>query len=251
MTVFALPAQPLFPDPAHADEDGLLAVGGDLSPQRLLMAYAQGIFPWYSENSPILWWSPDPRLVLEPGRIHVPARLERVLRQGRFVFTLDTAFEAVIGGCAQTPRQGAHGTWIVPEMLAAYCRLHELGFAHSIEVWSGGKLAGGLYGVALGGAFFGESMFYREPDASKAGLVVLMRALHGAGFALFDCQQTTAHMLRFGGFEVRRDEFLSRLERAMRLPAPRGPWSLRDGVLVARDPNTCNGASNDFIRARK
>lgn len=245
MAVFALPAEPLFPDPAHADEDGLLAVGGDLSPQRLLMAYARGIFPWYSENSPILWWSPDPRLVVEPEKIHVPGRLERILRQGRFSFTLDTAFERVIAGCAETPRRGAHGTWIVPEMRAAYGRLHGLGFAHSIEVWSGGDLVGGLYGVALGGAFFGESMFYREPDASKAGLVVLMRALRGAGFTLFDCQQTTAHMLRFGGFEVPRGEFLDRLDRALKLTTPRGPWTLRDGALRARAKNTSNGADND------
>ena len=231
MTVFALPAQPIFPDPSLADEDGLLAVGGDLSPQRLLMAYGRGIFPWYSENAPILWWSPDPRLILEPSRVHVPKRLERILRQGAFRFTLDTAFEQVVAGCAQTPRRGACGTWIVPEMLAAYCRLHELGFAHSIEVWSGGTLVGGLYGVALGGAFFGESMFYIEPDASKAGFVTLIRALDRAGFILFDCQQTTAHMLRFGGFEVPRDEFLSRLEQALELPSPRGPWSLRDGAL--------------------
>ena len=234
MTVFNLPTRPLFPDPAHADEDGLLAVGGDLSPQRLLMAYAQGIFPWYCENSPILWWSPDPRLVLEPAKIHVPGRLERILRQGRFAFTLDTAFERVITGCAETPRPGAHGTWIVPEMLAAYCRLHELGFAHSIEVWSGTILAGGLYGVALGGAFFGESMFYREPDASKAGLVTLTRLLSQAGFVLFDCQQTTAHMLRFGGFEMPRSEFLARLGQALELSTPRGPWSLRDGALTTR-----------------
>lgn len=236
MTVFALPAQPAFPDPAHADEDGLLAVGGDLSPHRLLMAYAQGIFPWYNENSPILWWSPDPRLILEPAQIHVPKRLDRILRQGRFRFTLDTAFEQVITRCAATPRNGARGTWIVPEMLAAYCRLHELGFAHSIEVWSGANLAGGLYGVALGGAFFGESMFYLEPDASKAGLVTLMRALDGAGFVLFDCQQTTAHMLRFGGFEVPRSEFLSRLEGALKLQTPCGRWSLRDGAVLGRDP---------------
>jgi leucyl/phenylalanyl-tRNA--protein transferase len=234
MTVFALPAQPLFPDPTHADGDGLLAVGGDLSPQRLLMAYAQGIFPWYCENSPILWWSPDPRLIVEPAKIHVPGRLERILRQGRFTFTLDTAFEQVITGCAETPRPGAHGTWIVPEMLAAYCRLHELGFAHSIEAWSGGNLVGGLYGLALGGAFFGESMFYLEPDASKAGLVTLMRLLQGAGFTLFDCQQTTAHMLRFGGFEVPRSEFLARLAQALEQPTLHGPWMLRDGALIAR-----------------
>jgi len=233
MTVFALPAEFVFPDPAHADEDGLLAVGGDLSPQRLLMAYGQGIFPWYSENAPILWWSPDPRLILEPSRVHVPKRLERILRQGSLRFTLDTAFEQVITRCAQTPRRGAHGTWIVPEMLAAYCRLHELGFAHSIEVWSGASLVGGLYGVALGGAFFGESMFYLEPDASKAGFVTLIRALDRAGFILFDCQQTTAHMVRFGGFEVSRDEFLSRLDQALELPSHCGPWSLRDGVLIS------------------
>lgn len=236
MTVFALNAQPVFPDPAHADEDGLLAVGGDLSPQRLLMAYGQGIFPWYSENAPILWWSPDPRLILEPSRIHVPRRLERILRQGRFTFTLDTAFERVICLCADTPRRGAHGTWIVPEMLAAYCSLHELGFAHSVEAWSGGELVGGLYGVAMGGAFFGESMFYREPDASKAALATLMRALDRAGFTLFDCQQTTAHMLRFGGFEVPRVEFLSRLRAALELPFLRGVWTLCDGGLVCGRP---------------
>jgi len=232
MTVFALSTQHVFPDPVNADEDGLLAVGGDLSPERLLTAYGQGIFPWYSENVPILWWSPDPRLILEPAGIHVPRRLERILRCGRFTFTLDTAFERVITGCADTPRHGAHGTWIVPEMLAAYCHLHELGFAHSIEVWSGGVLVGGLYGVAMGGAFFGESMFYRKPDASKAGLVTLVRALVGAGFTLFDCQQTTAHMVRFGGFEVCRDDFLSRLESALEQPYLIGRWSLRNGRLV-------------------
>lgn len=232
MSVFALPKEPVFPDPVHADEDGLLAVGGDLSPQRLLTAYVQGIFPWYGENAPILWWSPDPRLVLEPARIHVPRRLERILRQNRFAFTLDTAFEQVITRCARTPRRGAHGTWIVPEMLAAYCRLHELGFAHSIEAWSGSELAGGLYGVAVGGAFFGESMFYSQPDASKAALVTLMRALEQRGFILFDCQQTTAHMVRFGGFEVARVDFLSRLRGALELPFLRGPWGLRNGCLI-------------------
>ena len=238
MPVFALSDQPVFPNPEHADADGLLAVGGDLSPQRLLMAYAQGIFPWYSENAPILWWSPDPRLVLEPSRIHVPRRLERILRQRRFRFSLDTAFERIITGCADTPRNGAHGTWIVPEMHAAYCRLHELGFAHSIEAWDGGELAGGLYGVALGGAFFGESMYYCRPDASKAALVTLMRALERKGFTLFDCQQTTAHMLRFGGFEVARIEFLTRLRRALELPMLRGRWALRDGRLECRGPDT-------------
>lgn len=237
MTVFALSKESVFPDPVHADADGLLAVGGDLSPQRLLMAYAQGIFPWYGENAPILWWSPDPRLILEPARIHVPRRLERALRQGRLVFTLDTAFEQVVTLCARTSRPGAHGTWIVPEMLAAYCRLHDLGFAHSVEAWRDGVLAGGLYGVALGGAFFGESMFFRVPDASKAALVILVRALAEAGFSLFDCQQTTRHMVRFGGFEVSRDDFLRRLALALELPTRRGAWSLRDARLECRAMN--------------
>jgi leucyl/phenylalanyl-tRNA--protein transferase len=237
MPVFALPDQPVFPDPEHADEDGLLAIGGDLSPQRLLMAYAEGIFPWYTENAPILWWSPDPRLILEPSGIHVPRRLERILRQGRFRFTLDTAFEQVITNCAETPRDGAHGTWIVPEMHAAYCRLHRLGYAHSIEAWEDGELAGGLYGVALGGAFFGESMFFHRPDASKAALVTLVRALDRAGFTLIDCQQTTAHMIRFGGFEVSRKNFLTRLRLALELPFLRGHWALVDGALECRLPD--------------
>lgn len=232
MAVFALPKEPVFPDPTLADEDGLLAVGGDLSPERLLMAYGRGIFPWYSDHAPILWWSPDPRLILEPSRMHVPVRVERILRQRQFSFTTDTAFEQVITLCARTPRPGAHGTWIVPEMLSAYCRLHELGFAHSIEVWSHDTLVGGLYGVALGRAFFGESMFYREPNASKAGLVTLVRALDRAGYTLFDCQQTTQHMLRFGGFEVSRNGFLLRLEQALELSTDRGPWRLQHGELT-------------------
>lgn len=226
MSVFPLRQEPVFPSPALAGEDGLLAVGGDLSPERLLTAYAQGIFPWYSENMPILWWSPDPRLILEPGRLHVPARLERILRRGRFSFSLDTAFERVISSCADVPRPGASGTWIVPEMIAAYCNLHRLGFAHSMEVWEEGELVGGVYGLALGRAFFGESMFFLRPEASKAGLVTLVRALERSGFSLIDCQQTTAHMTRFGGFEVSRQEFLRRLDEALAGPSLRGPWTL-------------------------
>lgn len=231
MAVFALPKEPLFPDPVHADEDGLLAVGGDLSPERLLTAYVCGIFPWYSENAPILWWSPEPRLILEPGSVHVSRRLERILRQGRFSFSLDTAFERVITRCAEIPRHGRVGTWIVPEMLAAYCVLHDLGFAHSIEVWQERALVGGLYGVALGGAFFGESMFYDCPNASKAGFVTLIRALRRAGFTLFDCQQTTTHMVHFGGFEVSRADFLTRLEAALGHPGVPGRWFLCDDQI--------------------
>lgn len=231
MTVFALPKAPVFPDPTHAEADGLLAVGGDLSPRRLLIAYGQGIFPWYDARSPILWWSPDPRLIVDPDSLHIPDRLGRLVRRKQFPVTLDTAFEDVITACATTPRHGAHGTWIVPEMHAAFSRLHELGFAHSVEVWSKDVLVGGLYGVALGGAFFGESMFYRQPDASKIGFATLAPALFRAGFTLIDCQQTTAHMLRFGGFEVSRKDFRSRLQAALDLPTRRGRWSLRDGLI--------------------
>lgn len=228
---FLLPGAP-FPDPACAEDDGLLAVGGDLAPARLLAAYRQGIFPWYGEGMPVLWWSPHPRLILEPDRVHVPRRLGRVLRQGRFAVTLDTAFAAVIRHCATVPRPGGQGTWIVPAMEAAYQRLHDLGYAHSVEVWRGGRLVGGLYGVALGGAFFGESMFHLEPDASKVGFVTLARALARAGYQLIDCQQTTPHMVRLGGFEVGREEFARRLEAALRLPTQQGQWRLEGGCLA-------------------
>ena len=166
MPIYRLPSEPVFPDPARAEPDGLLAVGGDLSPERLLTAYAEGIFPWYSDPNPILWWSPDPRLVLEPAHLHVPRSLRKLLRGGRFRVTADRAFAQVIGRCAARERPGQDGTWITDEMRAAYVRLHELGFAHSFEAWEGERLAGGLYGVSLGGAFFGESMFAGRPDAS-------------------------------------------------------------------------------------
>ena len=226
MTIYRLFEEPVFPDPAEADPDGLLAVGGDLSPERLLAAYAAGIFPWFGPNSPILWWSTNPRLILDPNDLHVPRRLERVLNQGRFAVTLDTAFGAVIRGCAKMKRPGQRGTWIVPEMVAAYERLHELGFAHSVEAWRDGKLAGGMYGVSLGRAFFGESMFHRETGASKAALVTLAWLLDSWGFTLLDCQQTTPHMLEFGAREVSRPEFLRRLKKALEFPTRQGRWEL-------------------------
>ena len=224
MTIYRLFAEPEFPDPAEADPDGLLAIGGDLTPARLVAAYAQGIFPWYCENSPILWWSPDPRLTLVPAQLHVPGSLRRVLNSGRFCFSLDTAFGQVIRACASTPRPGQPGTWIVPGMIQAYERLHDLGLAHSVEVWSNGKLAGGVYGVALGSVFFGESMFYAEPDASKTAFVLLARWLAGRGCTLIDCQQTTAHMQRFGAREISRPEFLRRVAAGLQNPALTGRW---------------------------
>lgn len=236
MAVFALIQAPIFPDPALAEEDGLLAVGGDLSPQRLLAAYAAGIFPWYGQDSPILWWSPDPRLVLVPSQIHVPRRLKRILRQGRFNFTVDQAFGRVIARCAEIPRHGRQGTWIIPEVMEAYGTLHDLGFAHSIEVWSEEQLVGGLYGVALGGAFFGESMFYEQSNASKAALVILNQALARAGFTLFDCQQVTQHMLNFGAQIISRQEFLLRLDQALEHAGIPGLWRLEDHCLFPSSP---------------
>jgi leucyl/phenylalanyl-tRNA--protein transferase len=226
MTIYRLFAEPVFPDPEEADPDGLLAIGGDLTPERLVSAYGCGIFPWYGEESPILWWSPDPRLVLTPARLHVPTSLRRVLNSGRFRFCLDTAFSRVIRACAKAPRPGQEGTWIVPEMVAAYERLHALGLAHSVEAWQDGELVGGVYGVALGSVFFGESMFYARPEASKAAFVRLVRWLGEAGFTLIDCQQTTAHLLRFGASEISRQEFLRRVIAGRDAGLRPGRWSL-------------------------
>jgi leucyl/phenylalanyl-tRNA--protein transferase len=214
-----------FPPVDHALDNGLLAVGGDLSVPRLITAYRRGIFPWYGPGDPILWWSPDPRLVLLPVWLHVPRSLRRVLNQQRFAFSLDRDFEGVIRGCAEARRDD--GTWLVPEMVAGYLELHQAGYAHSLEVWRQGRLAGGIYGVALGNCFFGESMFTRVPDASKAGLVELVRWLACQGFELIDCQVTTAHLLRFGAREIRRGEFLARLEHALRAPDRIGRWEFQ------------------------
>jgi len=226
MTIYRLFDDPVFPDPEEADPDGLLAIGGDLSPQRLVAAYAHGIFPWYSKGSPILWWSPDPRLVLFPHELHVPRSLKRTLNSGRFRFTFDQAFGQVIRACASTPRPGQDGTWIVPEMVVAYEALHSLGVAHSAEAWLDGVLAGGVYGVALGGTFFGESMFCAAANASKALFATLVRWLGARGCTLIDCQQTTAHLLRFGAREISRPEFLKRLREGLCSDALSGGWKM-------------------------
>jgi leucyl/phenylalanyl-tRNA--protein transferase len=224
--IFRLPREPVFPDPRRAEPDGLLAVGGDLSPARLLAAYERGIFPWYSGPSPILWWSPDPRLVLETGALHVPRSLERTIRRGVYEVRADTAFARVIRRCAEKPRPGQEGTWITPEMIAAYEELHRQGFAHSFEAWRGGELAGGLYGVSLGAAFFGESMFADGPDASKVAFVRAVRWLDGRAIRLVDCQVSTEHLERFGARGVPRAEFLARLAAALERPTLRGRWRI-------------------------
>jgi leucyl/phenylalanyl-tRNA--protein transferase len=214
-----------FPPVEQASPEGLLAVGGDLRPERLFEAYRHGIFPWYNDDQPILWWSPDPRTVLFPDKLHISRSLKRSLRPGLFSVTLDTKFREVILGCAgPRPQYPDGGTWITVEMLEAYTRLHELGDAHSVETWQEGQLVGGLYGVALGGAFFAESMFTRVPDASKVALVSLVRQLQTWGFHIIDCQQSSPHVIALGAEAIPRRDFLNHLTAALLLPESRGHW---------------------------
>ena len=228
--LFQLASRPTapFPDPALAETEpnGLLAVGGDLSPQRLRSAYRLGIFPWYGAGQPILWWSPDPRLVLFPDRLRISRSLRKTLRRGAFTVSLDRDFGAVIRACA-APRADAGGTWIVPAMARAYERLHVLGLAHSAESWQGDELAGGLYGVAMGRVFFGESMFSRASDASKVALAYLARCLSAWGYALIDCQVYTPHLASLGAVEMPRAEFQRRLAEAIDQPVAGHAWDDR------------------------
>lgn len=214
-----------FPPVEQASPEGLLAVGGDLRPERLLEAYRHGIFPWYEEDQPILWWSPDPRAVIFPDKLHVPRSLDKTIRRGHFTLTLDTCFRNVMMECAGPRTQYPEGgTWIIPAMIEAYTKLHELGHAHSIETWQEGTLVGGLYGVAIGGAFFGESMFSRTTDASKVALVSLVRQLRVWGFQIFDCQQASPHVMRLGAEEIPRRIFIQHLNTALTIPDRRGRW---------------------------
>jgi leucyl/phenylalanyl-tRNA--protein transferase len=211
--VLLLPGGPIgFPDPDQADDEGLLAIGGDLSRERLLFAYEHGIFPWYDEGVPPLWWSPNPRAIIDPARLHVSRSLRRVLKSGQFRVTYDTDFENVMRCCGDRPG----GTWILPDMIDAYVRLHDDGYAHSFEVWEGEALVGGLYGVQRGALFAAESMFHRSTDASKVALVYAVRSLFGAGMALFDVQLLTAHLASMGAMEITRSDYLSRLPGACR-----------------------------------
>ncbi|MCX7628248.1 MAG: leucyl/phenylalanyl-tRNA--protein transferase [Methylophilaceae bacterium] len=224
--VTALQDDTPFP-PLHAalrDPNGLIAIGGTLSRARLLAAYRAGIFPWYSPGQPVFWWSPDPRMVLFPQELRISRSLAKRLRKPDYEVRFDTAFRAVIEACAETPRPGQEGTWIVPEMVEAYCELHQAGYAHSVETWMGGTLAGGLYGVAIGGMFYGESMFHRATDASKIALVHLVRRLQSHGFGMIDCQMHTPHLARMGAREIPRVAFAARLAALIDLPHPPEKW---------------------------
>ena len=216
----------LFPpvDQALAEPNGLLARGGDLAVPTLLDAYLHGIFPWFNPGEPILWWSPDPRMVLVPGEVRVTRSLARRLRNGGFELRVDTAFAEVMRACA-APRVDAAGTWISPAMIAAYTRLFEAGYAHSVETWREGTLVGGLYGVAIGRMFYGESMFSRVPDASKVALVRLARQLADWDFGLIDCQMETAHLASLGARTLTRADFVERVAEWVNLPHRSGPWS--------------------------
>lgn len=223
--IYRIPTRHLFPDPAHAEPSGLLGVGGDLDPDRLVLAYRSGIFPWYSQGQPILWWSPDPRTVLFTDELVVQRSLAKRVRQRPYRITLDRAFEQVIRACGAVPRPGQDGTWLTSEMVAAYAQLHALGHAHSVEAWDGDTLVGGLYGVAVGQLYAGESMFAIAPDASKIAFVHFVRQLRAWGFPLVDCQVHTAHLERFGAREIPRAAYLDWCARLSRVPGRLGPWS--------------------------
>ena len=211
--------------------NGLLAAGADLSPTRLLEAYRRGIFPWFSADDPLLWWSPDPRMVLFPGEFKISRSLRKTLLRGQYQMRCDTAFEQVMRACSQ-PREGQNGTWIQEEMIEAYVRLHKAGYAHSIETWMDGELVGGLYGVGIGRMFYGESMFSNKTDASKIALAYLTAQLKRWNFGMIDCQMNTAHLASLGAREITRREFLIRLQELIHYPNMTSPWFLDDGLIA-------------------
>ena len=220
-----IPKIPLFPPIEEAEDDGLLAVGGDLTKERLIYAYQRGIFPWYEVGQPILWWSPDPRLVLFPNEIKISRSLRKVLRKGRFEIRFDTAFQDVIKSCADVRIMQGDGTWIIPEMQQAYTELYHEGLAHSVESWLDGELVGGLYGISMGKCFFGESMFSTINDSSKVALVALAEFSKQVGIKLIDCQVTTPHLLSLGAREIKRELFLQMLKKHLEFPKIKNLWS--------------------------
>jgi leucyl/phenylalanyl-tRNA--protein transferase len=224
MPVCILDEEISFPHPSYSDKDGLLAIGGDLSSDRLLFAYANGIYPWFNDDSPILWWSPDPRMILIPGEFKRSKSLKQTIRRGKFEIRFDEDFRGVIKNCAETGGRGEEGTWITPDMVSAYVKLHESGFAHSVEAYLDGNLAGGLYGISLGRVFFGESMFHLERDASKVALSALVDRCLEWDFHFIDAQQRTEHLRSLGAKPVPRETFLSMLAGALKYPTLTGKW---------------------------
>jgi len=225
MSIFYLSEENVFPSPNFASQAGLVAVGGDLSAERLLLAYHMGIFPWYNEQEPILWWSPDPRLVLYPGEIRISRTLKKILKKQVFSITIDMAFEEVINLCAKVRVENNEKTWISSDMIKSYCRLHKMGFAHSVEAWYNGELVGGFYGVSLGRCFCGESMFTLISNASKAALAVFVKYLEKMSFDFIDCQVATDHLKRFGAREIPRYVYLKQLEKTLKMPSLCGKWN--------------------------
>ena len=225
-----------FPPPGSAmrDPNGLLAIGGDLSVTRMIRAYSQGIFPWYNPDEPILWWCPDPRAVLEPSAFRISRSFAKTLRRGDFAVTLNHCPAQVLDACAG-PRRGSRGTWLGPDMRSAYLELHETGFCQSIEVWRHGRLIGGLYGVSIGRAFFGESMFSREPDASKIALAFLCRQLQDWRYELIDCQISSQHLQSLGAVDISRERFLAMLRQAVGVPGRTGKWRFEIPVPASRE----------------
>jgi leucyl/phenylalanyl-tRNA--protein transferase len=213
-----------FPPVESADRHGILALGGDLSVSRLIDAYSSGIFPWYEDDQPIIWWSPDPRFVVFPGKVPLTRSMRKILERKEFEIRFDTAFERVIRECARSPRPGQNGTWITEDMINAYCALHREGYAHSVESWKDGELAGGLYGVSIGGLFCGESMFTRVSNASKAAFLTLADNLHRRGFLVIDSQVHTDHVESLGGEHISRKEYLAVVKQSLTLPTIRGNW---------------------------
>ncbi len=225
MPIYLLNDSLVFPHPSLSNEDGIIAVGGDLSVKRLILAYENGIFPWYNDTDPIIWWSPDPRFVLFPEKIKISKSTRQVIRNSGFSITYDTVFESVIQNCQQIDRGAQRrGTWITEDMLQAYIKLHEAGYAHSVEVWKEDKLVGGLYGVSIGKCFFGESMFHLASNASKVALADLTSNLHRHGFWLIDCQQETDHLKRLGAEAISRMDFLQYLEKNKEEQSIIGSW---------------------------
>ena len=226
MPVYQLLSEiPLFPPVEEAEADGLLAVGGDLTKERLLEAYRRGIFPWYEVGQPILWWSPDPRLILIPDELKISRSLRKILRRGQFEIRFDSAFEEVIKACAEVRTKQGEGTWIIPEMQRAYTELYQEGFAHSVESWLDGKLVGGLYGISIGQCFFGESMFSTTNNSSKVALVALAELSQQVGIKLIDCQISTPHLLSLGAKEIKREVFLKKLKYFLGPPTLKGQWN--------------------------